>query len=132
MNNTEIEHWGYHLLVQAKKLNEKMNEPSAIKQFLETTVHNIKMTPLSEPMVVYASSEKDGSGYSAFMFLTTSHISAHFDTNGNTCYFDVFSCKIFDPDIVLNIFNECFAPENIDHMWLSRSTDPYPYISEED
>jgi S-adenosylmethionine/arginine decarboxylase-like enzyme len=52
--------------------------------------------------------------------IETSNITGHFcDTDGNF-YIDVFSCKPFENDVVLNVIQEYFHPEKIRFHFISR------------
>lgn len=109
----EQNYWGYHLILDVKGCNlEKSKNPIYISDFTRQLVKNIDMIPYGEPQVLHFG-EGDLSGWTVLQFIQTSNIMGHFMDHNGDLYFDVFSCKKFDPDIVLNMIEEWFSPKNI-------------------
>lgn len=89
--------------------------------WIKELVKDIDMEILKEPSSVYCR-EKDNEGISSFCLITTSHIALHSweKTNPNLVQLDVYSCKPFDIQIVLDKVRE-FGPTTIGSKFLNRS-----------
>ena len=124
-----VEYWGYHLTLNVKACDIiKANDSKYIKSFVKQLVKDIDMTAFG-PCQTQHFSEKEfkefeagKGGWSVFQYLVTSNITAHFIDESGDCYFDVFSCKEFDPSIVVALFEKWFAPEFIDYAMIKRNT----------
>ena len=85
------------------------------------------MKKMAEPSFIYLSDEndyyveKDIVGFTVLQGIETSSITIHFCEGSRTAYFDLFSCKCFDQDIVIDLFNEYFGGEIANQMFLSRN-----------
>jgi S-adenosylmethionine/arginine decarboxylase-like enzyme len=118
MNDT----WGYHLLLDCScgdvyKITSKDN----VYKFIKELVPAIGMVAFGEPWIEhFATHDPDKAGISMCQMIETSNITGHFvDKNGNF-YIDVFSCKPFDHNIVLNIVDKYFSPHRIRTHFISR------------
>jgi S-adenosylmethionine/arginine decarboxylase-like enzyme len=109
---TKGKSWGFHLLIDCSEMNEKINSPKAIEEFFDNVIKALKMKKLTEFFYKKVSGE-EGRGVSAFQMITTSHISMHFDDNKRSGYLDIFSCKKFDPDIVIKMIDKYFEPKDM-------------------
>jgi S-adenosylmethionine/arginine decarboxylase-like enzyme len=78
------------------------------------------MVAVGKPIIKYLCEDDPKSGYSLVQLIQTSNITAHFMDQDHTAYFDVFSCKEFDPAIVEAIVNKYFSPTNIKSNFLTR------------
>jgi S-adenosylmethionine/arginine decarboxylase-like enzyme len=112
--------WGYELLLDIGPCNSHINDPETVKEFVTTLVKKLDMHPLGKPQVVYVDTE-EGKGVSAVQIITTSTITFHGDANGNVAFIDVFSCKLYDPEVVIELVNNYFSPKNITKRWLTRN-----------
>ena len=79
--------------------HDLIQSPKAIKVFVTGLVKKIKMVAHGPTLV-----EKFGAGslegYSAFQFIETSTIIAHFDDKGgDRAFIDIFSCCFFDSQV---------------------------------
>jgi S-adenosylmethionine/arginine decarboxylase-like enzyme len=112
-------YWGYHLMLDMSGCNEYINEPDRVKKFLTLLVDRLQMHPLGKPIVVYVDTP-EGKGVSAVQIITTSTITFHGDADGNCVYLDVFSCKEYREEDVIELVNICFEPKAIRKNWLYR------------
>jgi S-adenosylmethionine/arginine decarboxylase-like enzyme len=112
--------WGYHLILDVKGCDlNKSKDPIYISDFVKELVKRIDMVPFGEPHVLHFG-EGELTGWTVLQFIQTSNIVGHFiDSNGDL-YFDVFSCRSFEKQIVLDMLEEYFSPENIKHEFLIR------------
>jgi S-adenosylmethionine/arginine decarboxylase-like enzyme len=114
-----IEHWGYHLLVDAGGCSEAINNVYEVKSFLRVLVDKLEMFPIGPPMVVYMDTE-EGRGVSGVQLITTSTITFHGDAEGNRVFIDVFSCQSYEPRLALTLIEEYFQPKALKHLWVYR------------
>ena len=59
-------------------------------------------------------------GYTLVQLIETSNICAHFVNETNALYLDVFSCKQFEPKIVLALVKAFFDAKKIETHFLER------------
>ena len=90
-------------------------------EWIKELVKDIDMEILKEPTSIHCE-EKDNEGISAFCLITTSHLALHSweKSNPNLVQLDVYSCKPFDTQIVLDKVRE-FGPITIGSKFLNRS-----------
>jgi S-adenosylmethionine/arginine decarboxylase-like enzyme len=111
--------WGYHLVLDCAGCS-LIDDKSNIERFVADTILSIGMVVHGEPQIEYLLDGTDNEGYSVLQMITTSNLTAHFVTKSNSAYIDVFSCKDFDANIVIEKVNEYFAPTNISKTFLCR------------
>jgi len=90
------------------------------------------MVAYGEPQVVnFGSGNK--AGYTLVQLIETSNICAHFVEENDTMYLDVFSCKTFDPDTVVETarayfgflkYNVAFIERQAPDLYTLEETDP--------
>ena len=110
-----------HLLVNATFEKTPFSNTEFTKEWISDLVKKIDMQILYAPRAVRC--DKEGNeGVSAFCLITTSHISLHSweKTNPNLVQLDVYSCKFFDKDLVLNLIKD-FSPSSLSFKFLDRS-----------
>jgi S-adenosylmethionine/arginine decarboxylase-like enzyme len=81
------------------------------------------MVAYGEPQIVsFGSGNK--AGYTLVQLIETSNICAHFvpdDLNGgNAMYLDVFSCKPYDDQIVVDLVKQYFKAKSVRPSFLTR------------
>ena len=120
--------FGYHLILDIFDCNiDSIRDEAVIREFLNVLLHKIKMKKMADPSFIYLSDEndyyvkKDIVGFTVFQGIETSSITIHFCEGSRTAYFDLFSCKCFDQDIVIDLFNEYFGGEIANQMFISRN-----------
>ena len=106
-------YWGFHLAVDA--LGPKLDSIASaetITAWVKDLVKRIDMIAYGEPNVV-RSGTGNKAGITCVQLIETSNICVHFvedDGAGNTSfYLDVFSCKPFDNDVVLQCCEDYFG-----------------------
>jgi S-adenosylmethionine/arginine decarboxylase-like enzyme len=116
--------WGYHLILDCADLDHnKITDGGNIYNFTKQLVKDIDMIAYGEPQIVnFGSGNK--AGYTLVQLIETSNICAHFvpdDGNGgNAMYLDVFSCKEYDTDIVIDLVKQYFGAKYIRPNYLTR------------
>lgn len=102
--------WGYHLIVDASHCEpHQIRSKTVIAAFVKELVKAIDMVAYGAPKIVRFGSDRL-LGYTLVQLIETSDITAHFDEDNNAAYFDLFSCKRFDPKVPIRIFDKYFQP----------------------
>jgi S-adenosylmethionine/arginine decarboxylase-like enzyme len=116
----ENAYWGYHLIVNAGGCNKAaITDHGTIYDFAKELVEKIEMVAYGEPQIVFFG-EGNKEGYTLVQLIETSNICAHFVNETGDMYLDVFSCKTFDKDVVLNLVDDYFLPSRVNTTYLER------------
>ena len=112
--------WGYHLVLDCHTCDsESIRSEDNIVKFAKELVEKIDMIAYGEPLVIHFG--KDASaGYTLVQLIETSNICGHFAEDSNNAYLDVFSCKSFDQDVVVETVEKYFKPKNVDIRFIER------------
>ena len=78
------------------------------------------MTAHGEPVIEYLLPGDPNQGYSLMQLITTSNVCGHFMELNGTAYFDVFSCKEFNPRTVKTVVKKYFDPKKIKSRLIKR------------
>ena len=118
-----IMYWGYHLLLDCDGCNsEAITNKETIKEFLSELVSAIDMVAIGEPWIERtAIGLPDKEGFSVYQLIVTSNISAHIVNQSRQIYLDVFSCKVYDRNIVKEIVQKFFEPKSINENFIERN-----------
>ena len=104
-----MKEWGRSASIDLHGVDHNLvRDPKAIRSFVVKLCRLIKMHRMGEPEIKRFG-HKELRGYSMVQFIETSSITAHFDEVGNRAFSDVFSCKNFDPKIVVKFYREFFT-----------------------
>jgi S-adenosylmethionine/arginine decarboxylase-like enzyme len=103
--------WGYHMVVDASRCkSEAIRDASTIASFARDLVTAIDMVAHGDPQVIHFGTGNKA-GYTLVQLIETSNVSAHFVEETNDVYLDVFSCKLFDRQIVEEVFMKYFGTD---------------------
>jgi len=118
MNKT----WGYHLLLDCTAGNlDEIQSKENIYNFIKELVVAIDMVAFGEPWIErFATHDAEKAGISLCQMIETSNITGHFCDKDGNFYIDVFSCKPFENDVVLNVVDKYFHPVKIRTHFISR------------
>ena len=116
------EFWGYHLILDCHACNvDSIKSYDNVYNWITGLVKAIDMEPIGEPRIEYTAAEfPDKAGFTAIQVIVTSSIVAHFIDSTGDVYIDVFSCKPFDNDTVIESINKAFNPKKIRPNYLTR------------
>lgn len=116
------QYWGYHLTLDCSDCNRfKIKDEQHVKDFIKELMVRIDMKPIGDTRVEYTAAEfPDKAGLTAVQIIVTSTIVAHFIDSTGDLYLDVFSCKQFDIETVVNTVDEYFLPTNTRVNFLTR------------
>lgn len=105
--------WGWLTTIDARYCNENINSPEVIQAFIDETLDKIEMIPIGGTHILWCdTNDPEKVGYSVYQLLQDSNISIHFcPSNDNQAYLDLFSCKPYEAQTVVDLFNKYFAPE---------------------
>jgi S-adenosylmethionine/arginine decarboxylase-like enzyme len=113
--------WGQHLVLDMGGGNANISRRESIRAFVAELVDAIDMVAYGEPIIEhFASHSQEAAGYSLLQLIETSAISAHFSDHNRDVYLDVFSCKPFDRNVVVQVVDKYFAPKSIYMLSLRR------------
>jgi S-adenosylmethionine/arginine decarboxylase-like enzyme len=112
--------WGFHLILDCSGADHaSITDADNISAFAKQLVVDIDMVPYGEPQVVnFGSGDKEG--YTLVQLIETSNICAHFCNDSNTFYLDVFSCKPFDPNKVIECAKTFFNIQDYKTGYIER------------
>lgn len=116
------EQWGWHLTIDASNCEiDKVKDPEYLKEWVKDLVKVIDMVPHGEPQIShFGHGAKHLGGWTVLQFIETSNILCHFCDLHGDAYLDVFSCKEFDKDVVIQHFEDWFWPNGIDTNFVNR------------
>lgn len=100
------------------------------QRFVDLLLKAIHMKPLG-PLNWADAEDLDFPGQSFVQMITTSHCSLHLFTHKdgtNEIYFDLYSCKYFDPEKVVSLLDEKFGLREWHGMLYTRASDKSPSV----
>lgn len=105
--------WGWLTTIDARYCNDNINIPEVIQAFIDETLEKIEMIPIGGTHILWCeTNDPEKVGYSVYQLLQDSNISIHFcPANDRQAYLDLFSCKPYEAQTVVDLFNKYFAPE---------------------
>lgn len=114
------EHWGYHLILDCAGCDHNsITSAENVSNFAKELVREIDMVPYGEPQVIhFGSGNKEG--FTLVQLIETSNICGHFVNENDTMYLDVFSCKPFDPTVVIEVTKKFFDFTNYNTAFVER------------
>lgn len=113
--------WGQHLILDMAGCNDNISRKESISAFATELVDAIDMIAFGEPIIEhFATHSQEAAGFSLVQLIETSAICAHFSDYNRDVYLDVFSCKPFDRDKVVQVVDKYFAPQSIYMLSLGR------------
>jgi len=114
-------HWGWHLILDMSGIDIKAGkDKETIERFFKQLVPAIDMKAVGPLIIKYLIPEQSNAGYSALQLIETSDITFHIADKKGLAFLDVFSCKTFDPDIVINMAKQYFKPKKIRDRFIYR------------
>ncbi|MBN1930476.1 MAG: S-adenosylmethionine decarboxylase [Desulfobacterales bacterium] len=92
---------------------EKIRSESEIRNFVKRLCDLIEMKRFGETQIVHFGEDEKVAGFSMTQLIETSLISAHFANKSNTTYLDVFSCKPYQPQVVVDFAKNFFKSNRV-------------------
>lgn len=111
--------WGWELIIDATDCNDNVSNPDKILEFKTELIQKIEMVEYGEPLI-----KRFGTGHLAGITLVqlieTSSITIHFCDEPSSFYGNIFSCKPFDKEVVMEIIEKYFDPHQVHTVFLDR------------
>ena len=107
-------------MLDCSECNDGIKSRDNIELFVKTLVQRIDMIAHGEPIIEYLLPGDPKQGYSLMQLITTSNITGHFIEPNYTAYFDVFSCKEFETQLVIDTVKEFFGATKIRLNFITR------------
>lgn len=98
---------------------KNLNNFELVHSFLDELPGLIGMHKLAPPYIIKQNKPND-QGVTGVVILEESHSSIHTFAQTGLITIDVYSCKDFDPKIVIGFVKEKFTPEKIDINFVQR------------
>src|SRR5687767_10157841 len=119
--------FGYSLLLDCYDCAEGVADNLELHYlFLERLVDQLEMTRMSQPIVIHGPRHEgaelypDKAGVSGWVPLIESGIQIHSIEPTHFITIDCYSCRTFDPQIVIDFARECFGFKNFDYHFIRR------------
>lgn len=110
----ELAPWGLQTSLDIYDCNpEIIRDAEKIKEYVVKLCELIQMKRFGECQVVHFGEDERVAGFSMLQLIETSLISGHFANLTNTAYLDIFSCKMYDPEVVAKFSQEFFEGKSI-------------------
>jgi len=100
----------FHNIFDLTHCNEKILDKKIIRKFVEEAVEAVDMSILEGPII--AEGIESNPGLSIIAIIDFSHISMHTFANNKKALIDIFSCKEYDKEKVLQVCEKYFATPN--------------------
>lgn len=99
----------YHIICDLSGCNEKIKNSKAVREFLEEVVKRVNMSILEGPIIAEGIDENPG--VSGIVIIDFSHISVHTFSKYNEALIDIFSCKPFERNPLVDYCFEFFEAD---------------------
>jgi S-adenosylmethionine decarboxylase len=110
--------FGLHLMMDIYGCApEVLNDKKLVKNILEELPKKLGMKILVKPVVAFAqpNGKRDPGGWSGFVMIHESHISVHTFIKRRFVTIDVYSCKQFDAQLIIEYFKKIFKTDDIEY-----------------
>ena len=105
---------------------DQLADENVVRVILDQVPELMGMTKITQPHVLrYTGSKPEDWGVSGFVMIAESHISMHTFPERKLIWADVFSCKDFDPQPVLDEIKRRFSLRNMDVQSIPRNLEPF-------
>lgn len=116
--------WGHMTLINAAECDrEAITNPALFQEFIDELLDKIEMVKIGDLQVIWCETNDPlKKGHSIYQLLQDSNVSAHFcPENGDLAFMDIFSCKNFTPEDVVEIFKKYFKPKKLTYSVVERN-----------
>ena len=98
-----------------------IRDADKIKEYVKQLCDLIEMRTFGECLVVHFGDDPKVSGFSMTQLIETSLVSGHFANNTNAAYLDIFSCKWYDVEKMVQFSKDFFGAKGGRHKVSKRS-----------
>lgn len=116
--------WGYTTCIDSSGCNsEAITDESTFQAFINELLDRIEMVPIGDLNINWCdTNDPDKRGHSIYQILQDSNVSIHFCPHDNNMAFcDIFSCKPYSDELVVEIFKKYFSPTLIAYQTINRN-----------
>ena len=114
--------WGLLTSLDLHSCNpETIRDARAIKRYVDELCELIEMRQFGETQIVNFGQDEKVAGFSMVQLIETSLISGHFANKSNNAYIDIFSCKFYEPSVVVEFTKKYFEAKNVKMHYILRS-----------
>jgi S-adenosylmethionine/arginine decarboxylase-like enzyme len=103
--------YGKHMLVHLQNCNDNILSIEIVQDFISQLVKNIDMIPFGD-CHCFRFGDGEEIGLSAIQLIYTSSITLHTNDMHREGYLDVFSCKNFSEEKVVESIKKVFSPSS--------------------
>jgi S-adenosylmethionine decarboxylase len=104
---------------------DQLADENAVRVILDQVPEMMGMNKITQPMVIrYTGSKPEDWGVSGYVMIAESHISMHTFPERRLVWADVFSCKDFDAQPVLDELKRRFSLARMDVQSIPRNLEP--------
>lgn len=124
---TDSKAWGMATALDVHDCDPALvRDADAIKFFTKELCEKIGMKRFGETVVVNFGEDEKVAGFSMTQLIETSLISAHFANQTNSVYLDVFSCKFYEAQTVIDYALSFFKGKSYNAHCLLRGCAEFP------
>ncbi len=126
MDKLRTTKFGEHLIFDAYGCNpKKLNDMELCYDVLNTLVKMAEMSQMTPPMVIKSEGNlvlggKDPGGFTGFVIIEESHISIHTFAKRGFVTIDLYSCKQFPSEGIVEYLKKTFEAKDADVMKIER------------
>ena len=114
--------WGLSTSVDLYGCNpETIRDARAIKIYVDELCKLIEMKQFGETQIVNFGEEEKVAGFSMTQLIETSLVSGHFVNHSNNDYIDIFSCKYYEPSVVVEFTKKFFEAKDVKMHYILRN-----------
>jgi S-adenosylmethionine/arginine decarboxylase-like enzyme len=119
--------WGLATAVDIQDCNPALiRDAEAIKRFTKELCKRLGVKMFGETIVVDFGADPKVSGFSLVQLIETSLVSGHFANQTNAVYLDVFSCKFYDAQKIIDYALSFFQGKSYNAHCVLRGCDEFP------
>ena len=105
---------------------DQLSDENVVRVILDSYPEMMGMTKITQPKVLeYRGTKPEDWGVSGYVMIAESHISMHTFPERGLVWADIFSCKDFDAEPVLEDFKQRFRLQTLDVRTLERHLEPF-------
>ena len=122
--------WGYSCHLDISRCDKRIevffpyavfteSARNTLRHFIIALVEHIKMKRYGDPVIEYFGTE-EAKGWSVMQLIETSCITMHTTDESSNIYLDVFSCRKFEPEDVIDFVRSYWSPQKIMYNYIER------------
>ena len=118
-----------HLVVDARGLNIEnlfKSDREYVKLFVNHLIRAVDMKRWGKIKTMYLTEPAALKGLSVCQFIHTSNLTLHIFENDDSLNLDLFSCKGFDPKVVIDVVRLYFNPTELTTQLINRGFSDFP------